>query len=293
MRGRRAFIVMLVHIILLSLLAIIIYATVYYDEVNRTYYNANIVTVAEYGPDLGQAIFSGTILLLFAIFSFVAPAFGAGAIAGERERQTYDTLLLTSLRARHIVFGKLGAIFLLLVLFILVSWPIQSIAYLFGGVALADVIVATIGLLITAWAFSTVGLYISSLVRTTTTAVTITYAIIMPLVYGIPFLIFFLFEGPPSYYLDDLSNGPLRILYAYSTIFLMSINPFFATILTGEAAMQGDGYFLYRTGSVGPLNYPGSLWVISPWLGYSLFYLFLALLLLRFSVRRVAKLCQH
>ena len=294
MRGRRAFIVLTIHIALLSLLTAIIYATFYYDYADQTFgYNSNAIAtvpIAEFGPRLGQALFLGLILLLLTIFSFVAPAFGAGAIAGERERQTYETLLLTNLRASQVVWGKVGAIFALLILFILVSLPIQSIAFLFGGVAMIEFLISTLALLVTVLALSTIGVYISSLVRTTTIAVSIAYGIVIPLVYGIPFLIFFITDGPLERYFDDFSSQILEYLYGYIVIFLMSINPFFAAILTGEAAHSGDGYLIYRTSNIGPFRPRGSFWMLSPWLIYVLFYLTTTFLSVRLTIRQVRKI---
>ena len=293
MRGRRAFIVLTVHALLLSLLAGIIYISLYFDYVTRSYSSFNssysAIPSAEFGPVFGKALFIGTVMLLFAIFSFVAPAFGAGAIAGERERQTYDTLLLTSLRAGQIVWGKIGAIFVLMVLFIVLSFPIQSIAFIFGGVAIAELFIATLGLLVTVLAFSAIGLYISSLVRTTTIAVSISYGIIIPIVYGIPFLILFLTEGLPRAFFD-FSNSVAEYLYTYGVVFLMSINPFFAAALTGDAAADGQGFFFYTTRHVGPLNSSGRLWMVSPWLIYVFFYMGLTFLSIRLAVRRVRKI---
>ena len=278
--------------ILLSLLAAIIYATIYFDAIYLAAYQSNVVPLAEYGPRIGQAIFLGTILLLLAIFSFVAPAFGAGAIAGERERQTYDTLLLTSLRGKQIVWGKSGAILTLLLLFILASYPIQSVAYFFGGVDIPEIFIGTVALLLTGWSLSALGLFISSLVRTTTIAVSIAYAILVPLIYGVPFLIFYITEGSVSYFFDSLI-GPARYLFETAMIFMMSLNPFFTAILTAEAATRGNGYFLYKSSSMGPINFDTTRWLISPWLIYAVCYLIFGWLLMWAATRRLDRISQH
>lgn len=290
-RGRRVFIVLVVHTLLLSLLAGIIYTTVYYEQAYRytyaaTSYGGTPVSLVEYGPTLGKALFFGTVLLLLAIFSFVAPAFGAGAIAGERERQTYDTLLLTNLHPGQIVWGKIGAVFALMLLFIAVSLPVQSLAFLLGGVALIEFVIAGLSLLVSVLAFSAVGLFFSSLARTTSVAVSLAYGLIVPIVYGIPFLVLFLTEGPPSRFFDQLS-GLLEGLYTYSMIFLMSINPFFAAILTAEAAADGQGYLIYSSSTFGPVNNVYGVWTPSPWLIYAGFYLLLTVLAVWLATRRV------
>ncbi len=291
MRGRRGFIVLTVHTLLLALLTGIIYATVYYEQINRYNYNATVVSMADNGPTLGKATFIGTVMLLLAIFSFVAPAFGAGAIAGEKERQTYDTLLVTTLAGRQIVLGKLGAILVQLILFMFVSLPILSMAFWFGGIAPVELGLAALGLLVTLFAFTAIGLYLSSRVRTTVIAVSIAYAILIPVVYGIPIFIFFVTEGPfdPLFTSD---NDLFQLLIDYFLIFLMAINPFFAAVLTGEAAANGHGYFFYRDSSVGPVYNSTQYWMISPWLIYVIFYTLIGLALLIATVRRVGRVSQ-
>jgi len=288
MRGRRGFIVLTVHTLLLALLTGITYATVYYEEINSYNYNAAVVSMAENGPILGKATFIGTVMLLLAIFSFIAPAFGAGAIAGEKERQTYDTLLVTTLAGRQIIFGKLGAILVQLILFMFVSLPILSMAFWFGGIALIEVGLAALGLVVTLFAFTTIGLYISSRVRTTTIAVSIAYAILIPVVYGIPIFIFFVTEGPFDI-LFESDSDLLQLILDYILIFLMAINPFFAAVLTGEAAANGHGYFFYSDSRVGPVYNSHQYWMISTWLIYVTFYTLIGLALLVATVRRVGR----
>jgi len=176
MRGRRAFVVMTIYLMLLSCMAGSVYTFIYSENISGNAYGLTAPNI-QYGPVIGKSIFTGTVLLLLTIISFIAPAFTAGAIAGERERKTYEILLITPMSAFQIVWGKLGAVFIFLLLLILASLPIQSLAFLFGGVALAEVVIAALGLLVTALAFGALGLYISSWVRTT---MTVTLKVTLP-----------------------------------------------------------------------------------------------------------------
>ncbi len=294
-RGRRLYIVMIAEVLLLSLLAGLIYTTIYYDYASRTYYNLQYasatIALTQAGPEIGKALFAGTILLLLTIFSFIAPAFGAGAIAGEHERQTYDTLRLTALPTGQIVAGKTGSAFVLMLLFILASYPIQIVAYLFGGIELTEIIIASIGLFVTAWGLSTLGIFISTFVKRTTIAVSIAYGIVIPVIYLFPIIIIiFLENGPLDPLLNNL-NTFFEIILDYFLYFFFSLNPFFAAILTSEAASQGNGYLFFRDSSFGPINnYYGQLWFVSPWLIYTVFYSFTTLILYILTIRRLNRI---
>jgi ABC-type transport system involved in multi-copper enzyme maturation permease subunit len=288
MRGRRAFVVMTIYLMLLSCMAGSVYTLIYSENVSSNAYGLTTPNI-EYGPVIGKSIFAGTVLLLLTIISFIAPAFTAGAIAGEREQKTYEILLTTPLKAWQIVWGKLGAVLLFLVLLILASLPIQSLAFLFGGVELAEVVIAALGLLVTTLAFGALGLFISSLARTNMIAIIISYGIGLPFIYGLPFILLYLSSTllPGLNFLDDPS-GPLAFLMIYGLGFIASINPFGSAILTGVAAANGKGYFFFSQ-TFGPVT----LWFVSPWLVYVIFYTFLIIILLLLTIRRVGKLSEQ
>lgn len=287
MRGRRAFIALTLFLMFLSCMAGSIYATSYATQ--NVSYNLAAPSI-QYGPIIGKGIFTGITLLLLSLISFIAPGFAAGAIAGEREHQTYEVLLITPLSAFQIVWGKLGAVFGFLLLLILASLPIQSMALLFGGVAPVEVMIAALGLLITALAFGALGLYISSLARTTMIAIVITYGIAIPFVYALPLLLLYfgsLFASPFYYPMTQFEPIPifLMALLIYGIGFLLSINPFSSALLTGSAAASGKGYFFFseRIGST-------TLWFVSPWLVYVIFHTLLTLLLVFLTVRRLSQM---
>src|SRR5690606_31149931 len=93
------------------------------------------------------------------LVAFIAPAFTAGAISGEREHQTYELLRTTLLAPSKLVLGKLLAALFYVLLLLLAAVPLQSIAFFFGGVAETEVILAFVILFVTALLFCTMGLY--------------------------------------------------------------------------------------------------------------------------------------
>src|SRR6056297_2941889 len=84
----------------------------------------------------------------YVIASLMAPSFAAGAVSGEKERQTYEMLLASPLRPGSIVFGKLVAALAHLGLLIVASLPIIVLFLPLGGVSVYEVAAAYLGLFI-------------------------------------------------------------------------------------------------------------------------------------------------
>jgi hypothetical protein len=156
MRNRRTFFGLTSYAMLLGGLAGIIYASFYYSASYSQVSNLATPSI-EIGPYLGKTLFSVTVILLLIMLPFSAATLAADAIAGEKERQTYEILRITPMSSQRLVWGKLGAVFVLLVLYILIALPLLVLAFLFGGVTVGEMLIATLGLLVTALAFTAWG----------------------------------------------------------------------------------------------------------------------------------------
>src|SRR5690348_15834778 len=77
------------------------------------------------------------VLLLFqeAVLTFITPALTAGAITGERERQTLDLQLCAPISAVGLLWGKLVGSMAYVLLVLLLLAPVFSLTLLLGGVA--------------------------------------------------------------------------------------------------------------------------------------------------------------
>ena len=288
MRGKRAYLVLAGHLLLLSALVVLIYIAVYEDTQNysRYAYGGGFQRALEASATAGRAIFYGTSLLLLIFVSIIAPAFTAGALVGEKERQTYDLLTITTLSARSIVVGKLNAIMTFIILLIMATLPILSMAYFFGGVAIGEVLISVLVLLVTAAVFSALGLFVSSFARTTTTANLITYAIVLPLLLGVPFLFFVIGILSSGVFFDTLiTDDPplvLALILTYALGFLLSINPL-SMAVTSQLFLTETGNYFFAIERF--FNY--DLPIVSPWIVYTVVGLLAALFLFYATVRRV------
>jgi ABC-type transport system involved in multi-copper enzyme maturation permease subunit len=103
----------------------------------------------------------------FLMLVLIAPAMTSGSIAGERERQTLDLLLVTNTGSFRIVIGKMMESFAMLALLILCGLPVMSLCLLTGGVSLGQILIGELFLLAEAFACVSIGVFCSSLSRST------------------------------------------------------------------------------------------------------------------------------
>jgi ABC-2 type transport system permease protein len=280
MRGRRAFIILTVYLLILGCLVAGLYQSTYTVS-PLMYYSSTPAGVV-----VGQTIFRGLVLLQLVLVSLVSPAFTVGSIAGERERKTYALLVTTLLPARSIIMGKLGAALVYVILLILTSLPLESIAFLFGGVALSELLIASVGLLVTALGFGSIGMFYSSITRSSTMATVLTYITVLLTLFALP-LLGFVFVLPIAAIgaspFDD-PTLPVLIILIYGLGFLASINPFLSAIITETLILEGRSLFFF-TETIDS----HTIYLVNPWLVYVVFYILLSLFLILFSIRRVGR----
>jgi ABC-2 type transport system permease protein len=152
MRGRQGFIILVAYLSLISIFILLIYLFLVVDG-----------TVANGDPSflqtVGKVIFSTVVLLELLMLGFIGPALTAGAISTEREHKTIDLLRTSLLSGRALVFGKLSSAVVFLLLLIFTAIPVESLAFFLGGVGMAEMIISTLMLVVTAVFLCTMGLF--------------------------------------------------------------------------------------------------------------------------------------
>jgi ABC-2 type transport system permease protein len=126
----------------------------------------------------GVFLFFAMAFCLIAAVGVVAPAVASASVSGEREEGTFDLLLSTGLAPRSIVVGKVAASALFVLLVILTAVPGFAMAWMFGGVGPVDVLLTVLLLLATVCLFCSIGVFCSSLGRTSAVAALYAYAIV-------------------------------------------------------------------------------------------------------------------
>jgi len=277
MRGRQAFVLLTVYLGLIAVFILLVYNLL------------NLSNPVTWDPsarqNAGKAIFGTVVLLELLLLSFIAPGLTAGAITSERERQTFEILRTTLLPARSLVLGKLSSAFSFLFLLIITALPIQSIAFLLGGVGLAEMIISGMMLVVTAIFFCTLGIFFSSFMKRTLPATVSSYAAILGS-FLILVIIFFLIAYIESYSYNSLRSNALEYIFTGILWFLVSTNPMMAAVMS-EVILIDQQSLYYTTSS--PFGSSGLSTLPSPWIIYVLFYTCLTLVLILLSIHFVKR----
>ncbi len=162
MRGRRAFAIITIHLLLLAGFA----ALVQELQVSTMMNGFSSTSTA----DIGRGLFIGLLVLLTIVVMILAPGSTAAAISLEREKQTLDMLVTTPVSSIALVLGKLLASVGWIVLLLLASLPVMALVFTFGGVAPDDIVRAYIVLAAAAFAYGSMGLFLSALLKRTQAA---------------------------------------------------------------------------------------------------------------------------
>ncbi|MBK9050850.1 MAG: hypothetical protein IPL78_08030 [Chloroflexi bacterium] len=278
MRGRRAFVILTLYLLLMCGFVAVLYLGFAIGSNNRS----------SESRIAGKTIFT-TILGIQAFLAvFISPAFTAASITGEKERQTYDLLRTTLLSARALVTGKLFSALSYVLLLILAAIPLQSVAFLLGGVSFIELFVSQLLMVVSAITFGMMGIYISSLMRTTIAATVTTYALVLLSVVGIPVLALFIL---PFMSLLMAPGAPVTlppwtsVVLVYVALALGSLNlP--ATLIASDVFLTQYGAIFYYTDTIDSYT----IVILSPWWIYLLAYSVLALLFFWASIRRVKQI---
>jgi ABC-2 type transport system permease protein len=131
------------------------------------------------------------LMLLTLIVLILAPASTAGAISLEREKQTLDLLATTPISSLAIVLGKLLSALSWILLLLLASIPVTALVFTFGGVGPDDMIRGYVVMLVTAFFFGSLGLFVSALVKRTQAATVINLVSVIALTAGSGFIFLF------------------------------------------------------------------------------------------------------
>ncbi len=114
---------------------------------------------------VGATVFAAMAIAQLVLICIFTPAMAAGAISGERERQTLDALLVSRMSDVSITIGKLAASLGYSFLLVLTALPLFSVVFLFGGVDLGQLWVAEVLTVFTAASLAAVSLFWSALFR--------------------------------------------------------------------------------------------------------------------------------
>jgi ABC-type transport system involved in multi-copper enzyme maturation permease subunit len=179
MRGGRAFVTLTITLLFLAAFSYAIYRI---TMVTSQYSSTPL------SPMVGQTVFAGLIFLELVMICAITPAVTAGAISGEKEKLTYEMLLVTPLHPARVLWGKLVSALSYVFLQIFAGIPMASLVFIFGGVTLRDMFKALAVLGVLAVMIGVIGLFMSALLGRTGRATAATYVVVLLLTFGPIFL---------------------------------------------------------------------------------------------------------
>lgn len=144
------------------------------------------------GSTVGVALFLTLVYSQLALLLLMAPIFSAGAITIEKEQRTLSGLLTSLLTPGQIWWGKFASSLLFVLLLLITSLPVLSLAFAFGGIGPWEVFTATLTTLIILTCVSSIGLYWSSVFRRSIHATAVSYATVVA-ISVVTAIIFFIF----------------------------------------------------------------------------------------------------
>ncbi len=182
MRGRRAFVMLTIHLLIVAGFAFMV------EEIAVRSASSGFGGSMTATSDIGRGLFTAILLLLTLVTLILGPASTAGAISLEREKQTLDLLTTTPISSLAIVLGKLLSGLSWIVLLMLASIPIMSLVFMFGGVGPESLLRGYVVLFATALLYGSMGLFVSALFKRTQAATVINLVLAIALTAGTGFL---------------------------------------------------------------------------------------------------------
>jgi ABC-type transport system involved in multi-copper enzyme maturation permease subunit len=174
MRGKRAFIFITIY---LAILAGLFWAAL---QAGREFWTIGALESISFG----RGIFGAVMFIETLVIVALAPAYTAGLISQEREKQTFDLLSVTPISSLSIILGKLLSGLSYLGLVVGASIPIASVAFLFGGIDVIDLVRGYALLIVTGFGVGAIGVWCSAAMKRTQPATVSAFVITALLVLG-------------------------------------------------------------------------------------------------------------
>lgn len=228
----------------------------------------------------------------FTMLMFIMPAFTASSISGERERQTLDLMLTTTMSPGAIVSGKLWSALTTLLLLVLSGIPVQSLVFVYGGITISDMALLLVCYGTVALLAGGIGVFFSTMLKRSTVATVCTYAAIIIVVagtYAINVFSYRMSQNEINSYMSTISTVTKQATSG-GFIYLLLLNPAitFYTVINEQAGSGSIINILERWFGRQPGNF-----VLEHWTAISLLcQLSIALLMIAFAVYMVTPVRQ-
>ena len=115
---------------------------------------------------------------------FIVPALTVGTVAGEREKRTLDLLLVSKLSPFHIICGKMSYVVTIIFILIISDFPLTAMVAVTGSIDIKIQWQLLILLLVTSLYIASIGVFFSTIKKSTIAATLWTYGVILLITIG-------------------------------------------------------------------------------------------------------------
>jgi ABC-type transport system involved in multi-copper enzyme maturation permease subunit len=231
------------------------------------------IHLATYQPLIGFFLFVIINLVVLAAITWITPGLMAGAVASERERQSLDLLFVSPLSTRDIILGKYFSALCFMLLFILVTIPLEILLSFAGNIPTENMITAIVVQIMAAASSGGIAICFSSLFKKTAQAWIGAYLVPLLSVTVFPCLLAVCI--PWLSYLNSVFASGTQYS-AFSQIGLVLIIWIILSLNPLSALTVSAGLWLGHQGLIAasyPLHSGGMLPLLSPWILFTVFAL--------------------
>ncbi len=152
-------------------------AVVFWTEIYNSY-------DFSFDPAAINALYALMAVMQLFLIIVIVPAITGGSISGERERQTFDLLLVSKMKPVSIITGKLLASIGIVLIMIIASMPVFALAIQFGGAKVLDVVLLMLYFVATAVCLGSVSILLSSVIKRSAVSMVVVYIVCAFLIVG-------------------------------------------------------------------------------------------------------------
>ncbi|MCM1046342.1 MAG: ABC transporter permease [Candidatus Gastranaerophilales bacterium] len=200
----------------------------------------------------------------FVILAMVVPVRAASSISGERERQTFDIMMTTSMTPFSIIMGKVMTAILQSMFYVAASMPIMALSFVIGGMSWSYLLWFFGIALLLSFLSASIGILCSAICKKSISAVILSYIFYLFFFAAtfLPYIFYLILDSFPMSY---QANGLLDV-YGENSILFLLLNPimylieFFGRIMAGESLVNS----IPGSRTVGPIRFvaSGYWWMI-------------------------------
>ena len=173
---------------------------------------------------------------------FIMPALTASSISGERERQTLELMLTTTMEPRDMVLGKLASSLVTMLVLAVSALPVQALVFVYGGVTLQDIGMLFLCHGVVAILTGGIGIFYSSVLRRSTVSTVCSYVTVVALTAGTMAVNLFAYRmalRAANSYASNLNASEMASSGILRYLFLFNPAVSFYNVINGQAG-SGD-----------------------------------------------------